>query len=671
MAKRHQCPSEPTIRQRLVLPLLVIVFLQSAAVLLTLILAGVFDHLDSQSSRIVLGAFLLSLFLGIIFTIRVSRSFADPIINLVRQVEKQDPDQPISLSRTKIRELDELVVNLEQMSSNVATAAARLSSTIDLVGLHLASFEERPEKMTVHVSASIFDLLGQKPETGSRSQISLSRWNSLMTELLSKPDPNYRDVYIWQPAGYQKKRWLRLRLTGQTDQIAGILMDATDEVLRHRRLELERDYDALTHLLNKPAFMEQCNQAIVRQDAAEAAVMLFSDLDNLKMINDQYGHQFGDRYIQLAAGVFGQFRRHQGLAARLSGDEFAVFLTSHGEFSGKDGLRQLIKQVFAETKQQMLPVPDEKQIALKMSVGLAWYPTDAGQISELINLADFAMYQIKKVGKSGLHEFSPEEYQHNQALMESRANLDQLLESRQLECVAQPVVDVRTAEIAGYAMTMRPLHSRIRLPLEVIELARQQNRINDLERLMIELCSAWAKENLDQNVSQKIFFNALSSFISHSGSVDLSDEVLSPLRDRLVIDINGSENYNDKELHQLSDFLDSLPGQLALSQLRNENEPSDPLTIIRPDYIRLDHSIIRDIDKDAARQQMLANRVSYCANKDILVIAEGIETEAEMITAIRLGADYLQGYFLGRPQSAVAELPAAMRLQILSARRLN
>lgn len=670
MTLRQPDKPDKTVCQKLALPLLAISLIQAGLILLILYFSRTLNDLDNLRAWIVLASLLALLLAGIFSTVRVYRLFVRPVIRLGQQIRQQNPVKPASLTRTGILELDELIGDFEQMRLSAAAASARMSSTIDLVGLRLASFEEWPEHMTVYVSDTIFDLMDAKSAESS-SQISLNHWNEMMFELLSKPDPAYSDVYIWQPAGSTRKRWLRLRLAGQTDRMAGILMDVTEEIQRHRRLELERDYDALTHLLNKPAFLDQCSQSLESMKQGQAAVMLFSDLDNLKKINDQYGHKFGDRYIQMAANVFGQFRRHQGLAARLSGDEFAVFLTGHDEYSSKEELRQLISSVFAETSQQKLAVPDEKQIALRMSVGLAWYPDDADKIGELLNLADFAMYQIKKDGKAGLHEFTRDEYLHNQALMENRTHLDQLLTGRQLECVAQPVVDARTARIIGYAMTMRPLHSRIRLPLEVIELARQQNRLDDLERLMVELCSRWAETRLSHLEPRKIFFSSLNGLASQIATGGWPAEILAPLQGRLVIDINGSENYNEKDLRQMVDFLSSQSGQLAISQFRTSSDESELIAGIQPDFIRLDHTVIRDIDKDTARQQLLANRVSYCVDRGIRLIAEGIETEAEMNTAILLGADYLQGYYLGRPQSQASELPEGMINQILSARKLS
>ncbi len=670
MANTSKRPSDRTIRQQLVVPLILIVILQGLAILTALFWVYEFRQLDMAAIRIILAASVISLILGLIIAAVIANSFSHPIIRLARQVRELDPNCPFRLARSRIRELNELTDSLEQMSADIAASAARLSSTIDLVGLHLASFEENTDKGNVRVSASFFDLTGLTPaEPGSRL-LRTGQWQSFEDNLLSRRDPAYPDVYVWQPEGSVKKRWLRLRTAGEPSRRSGILMDVTDEILRHRRLELERDYDALTHLLNKPAFLDQCAQTMEQMAGSGIAAMLFSDLDNLKEINDRYGHKFGDRYIQMAAGVFGQFRRFQGLAARLSGDEFAVFLVGRDEYADREGLRILISQILNENRQQLLAVPDEKQIPLSMSVGLAWYPSDSAQVGELLNLADFAMYQIKKEGKAGLHEFLAEEYQQNQELMESRANLDQLLVLKQLECVAQPVVDAHTAEIAGYAMTMRPLHSRIRLPLEVIELARQQNRLPELERLMFNLCAHWAGQNASGSSALKIFFCALAGLTGVTAGIPPAETELAPLHGRLVVDMNGSEMQNERSIQQFVQFVAALEGELVISQF-SSGSLENPAGDIRPDYIKLDQTIIRDIDKDAARQQLLAKHMAWCASQGIQVIAEGIETEAEMVTAIRLGADYLQGYFFGRPQAETTELPLTVRLQILSARRLS
>ena len=196
-------------------------------------------------------ALLAALLLGAAIDWLIGQSIVRPIIRLVSQVRQQVPNQTVLLERTAIKELNELADSLEEMSADLASSASRLASTIDLVGLHLASFEEWPDKGSVHVSDSFFGMAGLKPAEPSGSLIALADWNGFLQELLARPDPAYSDVYIWQPEHAAKKRWLRLRMVDKTNRVSGILMDVTEEVLRHRRLELERDYDALTHLLNK------------------------------------------------------------------------------------------------------------------------------------------------------------------------------------------------------------------------------------------------------------------------------------------------------------------------------------------------------------------------------------------------------------------------------------
>lgn len=162
----------------------------------------------------------------------------------------------------------------------------------------------------------------------------------------------------------------------------------------------------------------------------KTAALLMMDLDNLKYVNDTYGHDYGDQYIQLAAQVLQESAPPAAIVSRMSGDEFYLFLWGYEE-------RQPIQSILANLKAHMaktiLPLPDNTAIRLRASAGIAWYPDDSENYQELIRYADFAMYTVKNSVKGEFSEFDLAEYQKNSYLLRKREELNNLLDNRLVE----------------------------------------------------------------------------------------------------------------------------------------------------------------------------------------------------------------------------------------------
>lgn len=181
----------------------------------------------------------------------------------------------------------------------------------------------------------------------------------------------------------------------------GIVVDVTDEVETSLRLAKELDVDNLTRLLNRTAFKREAFDAIRREPQAVGG-MLFLDLDNLKAINDSYGHGVGDRYLIWAGQLFNRFKELGGIVGRMSGDEFAVYL--HG-YASEEALEQAVRKLAGEVKEEQIVLTDGKAIPLRYSGGLACYPRNSRGVDDLLKYADFAMYRAKKGNKGDLIDF--------------------------------------------------------------------------------------------------------------------------------------------------------------------------------------------------------------------------------------------------------------------------
>ncbi len=175
-----------------------------------------------------------------------------------------------------------------------------------------------------------------------------------------------------------------------------------------REIERERDSDNLTKLYARRGFKREADQLFLRPDVLKHAGLLMIDLDNLKSTNDRFGHNFGDLYIRTAGKCFVTNTPENTLCARMSGDEFIIFFYG---YDSQQEIREKVAALYQAIREVEFVLPDGENMGLSASGGVAWYPEDSENLSDLMKFADFAMYQVKRSKKGEYKEFVLELYE--------------------------------------------------------------------------------------------------------------------------------------------------------------------------------------------------------------------------------------------------------------------
>jgi diguanylate cyclase (GGDEF)-like protein len=162
------------------------------------------------------------------------------------------------------------------------------------------------------------------------------------------------------------------------------------------KLEELANYDSLTKIPNRNLFIELLTQAIKQSKRNKTSTgLLFIDLDGFKKVNDDYGHDYGDKLLIQVADRLGRSSRDVDVIARLGGDEFTVILT---EVADSNAAAQVATRIVNNIKEPFMI--KEQQIHIGSSIGIALYPQHADNLDDLIKMADEAMYQVKNSGKN-------------------------------------------------------------------------------------------------------------------------------------------------------------------------------------------------------------------------------------------------------------------------------
>ena len=624
--------------------------------------SGIYES-SASLKRMMLLAVAAAVALAFALAYILNRLLTKRIISLTAEASSINPEMPLMLSSTGIREIDELSCVLSHMSMDAQRNAARMSTIVDLVDIPMGAFEILPGGQRVFLTDSLFRLLEIPHAEGDSHYIACSVFEESLPDLrLQEREDSFQLDFEWRGQHSGKELWLRIRTSRRESHIYGTIMDISDEIRQKKRLEYERNYDPLTNLLNRNAYPARMKE-LIASATDKKGIMLFGDLDNLKVINDTFGHDMGDRYIQMAARAFFGFEQLGGIVARISGDEFVVYM--HGKAS-KQELRKLSNKVLAEIRDTSMTMPDGSVQKVRVSVGIAYYPDDGSDVEELISMADFAMYEIKHSQKGSTNEFDSVSFERNSYLLMKPNALDLLIEQRRTKMAFQPIVDVRTGDIFGFEALMRPQMREFSSPGEVLSIARSQAKLYQLERLTIHSVFERVASERETLNGIKVFFNSIPN---QRLSAEDSSELLAMLEDMdvcFVVEITEEEQSTTDVLEEKVTWARGHGFSLALDDYGSGYNSDITLLTITPDFIKVDMSIIRNINEDKNRQLLLKKIVDYAALYEMKIIAEGVETRDELDAVIMLGVDYVQGYYLGRPQySLITAIPDYVRAELL------
>ena len=615
----------------------------------------------TRLAKSIMFALIFSLIVGM-FAAHVTGSwFVRPITNLVERVLASDPSSPIVLTKTNINEIDDLALAIESLSTKVADSSSKLSQIISMVNIPIGAFEYDIKQRDVFCTETFFEILNIPKNSIDSNYITPTQLNEILEKITLTAEDDLDNVYSYGSIDGEVQ-WIRLQIQEDSGKILGVIEDVTEDIRTKHKIEHERDHDVLTKLLNRRAFNVRVNKKLNEGKVKTAAFVMW-DLDNLKYINDTYGHDYGDQYIKTAASILNKATSYGSIVARMSGDEFYTFI--HG-YDSKEEIREKIKEIKEELYSTLLTMPDGNVFRIRASGGVAWYPDDSKIYEELIKYSDFAMYQIKHSDKGNVGEFDKDIYDKDSILLYGKEELNQFIEEELAIYNFQPIVDAKTGEIYAYEALMRPQVETLKSPIDVIRLARSQSKLYDIERI------TWFKameafENYREEFGEaKIFINSIPNHVLTTTDLQIFEDKHKEHLDRIVLEITENEKSNELCSRTKQDAVTRWGSNLALDDFGSGYNNETVLLALSPKYIKVDMAIIRGINEDKNRQKLLENILSYSKSRDIKTIAEGVETKEEMEKVIEFGVDYLQGYYLGKPSEQPELIAEKVKEEILN-----
>jgi diguanylate cyclase (GGDEF)-like protein len=345
--------------------------------------------------QILMVSILISLFLGGLSGFFMSYRFTKPIKQLARTVRHQNPATlaEMSYEKTGLKEIDELTQAIEIANANVVESSIKLSRIIDLLDIAIGAYEYSVDDHNIFVTDKLTEMLyldiADAKVLYSDKMLFIAFLESVFANKVEEEDDIYK-------VPNRHNAWVKIKQEQVQGRTIGIVLDATEEILDKQQIMMDRDYDSLTKLLNRDAFQKQVESVLVSDQRLPASAFMMLDLDFLKEVNDIYGHQWGDRYIETTAEHLMNLSQDKLIVGRRSGDEFYLLL--YGQASQKD-IYQKVDAFYKALKEAPLKMPDGKMRTISISGGLVMLQKEIYAFEELTHLADEWLYKAKRSGK--------------------------------------------------------------------------------------------------------------------------------------------------------------------------------------------------------------------------------------------------------------------------------
>ncbi|MGA7429814.1 MAG: EAL domain-containing protein [Xanthobacteraceae bacterium] len=402
-------------------------------------------------------------------------------------------------------------------------------------------------------------------------------------------------------------------------------------------------HDHLTDLPNRVYFREELERNFRGVRNGEGFAILCVDLDRFKAVNDSMGHPVGDKLLKVVASRLINCCKECDFVARLGGDEFAIIQTnlSRPEESSALAIR-IIDRLSAAYD------VDGQQMDIGASIGLALAPTDGANADQLLKNADLAMYRAKADGRGSFCFFESEMDARIQARRALELELRSALANGQLQLYYQPLVNPKTGQIRCFEALLRWFHPRLgEIPAtDFVPLAEESGLIASLGQWVLQTACAeavkWPKElrvavNLSsiqfKNMSLvKVILGALATSGLQASRLELE------ITETLLLEDNAKTLAMLHELRSLGVHIvmdDFGTGFSSLNYLR-----SFPF-----DKIKIDKSFIKDLSKDDNSEAIVRTVIRLAQALNIDVVAEGVETKAQLDFVVVEGCTEVQGFY--------------------------
>ncbi len=463
---------------------------------------------------------------------------------------------------------------------------------------------------------------------------------------------------------------------GDGELVGGVVTfrDVTDVKRLTNELAHRAQYDELTELPNRGAFLDQLRKAIGRSERRSMPLaVLFIDIDRFKSVNDTLGHDAGDEVLRQVARRLGRNLRIGDLPGRWGGDEFVVCLEDFGEMNNAGAAAQKLLLVLSERYEV-----GGSEVYATPSIGIALCPDSGNNAERLVKAAEIAMREAGKRGGGRFQYYSHALNSKLEQREELEVGLRHALVRNEFVLHYQPRIDLATGRLIGLEALLRWQHPRFGLlpPARFVPILESSGLIHSAGEWVIDTAcrqlASWQRQFEMPDLS--ISINVSPRQLAHRRLVDaiaraLDDTALDPGCIELEIGDGNARRRRSGEIETLKG-LRKLGVRLSLDHFGTGDVSFESLDSGFIDSFVLDQSLIADVESNDSHQRIVRAAIAMAQGLDIEVAAEGVETLTQLEFLKSCNCDLAQGYLISQPMQT-DKVSAILRSEIAGTRLLT
>jgi diguanylate cyclase (GGDEF)-like protein len=461
----------------------------------------------------------------------------------------------------------------------------------------------------------------------------------------------------------------RLVATGP-DQVLGLVRDISERKRTEEQIRRLAYCDSLTGIPNRQAFLETLERELQRSKIGNKKfAVLFMDLDAFKRINDTLGHNVGDHLLRIVSDRLRETIRPSDLVsrsdqshnlARLGGDEFTILIPDLDRVENALNVAHRVKDAMRRPF-----LIDGHEIFVTASIGISLFPEDGDDCDSLLKYADTAMYHAKNCGKNNAKLYSSSLTMQIMSHVKLEVGLRKALKNDELYLLYQPQIDVRSSQIVGVEALVRWRHPERGLvsPNEFIPLAEETGLIVPIGEWVLRTACIQARQW--QKTTRRMLRVAVNLSAKQFKDENLMQIVMSALNDTgldprlLELELTEGTLMDDARATMSTlEQLRSIGVYLSIDDFGTGYSSMNYLKRFDVRALKIDKSFICGLPQDSENAAITRAIIAMAHGLKMVVVAEGVETDEQLVMLEEYGCDLVQGFYLGHPspQDAISDM---------------
>lgn len=457
------------------------------------------------------------------------------------------------------------------------------------------------------------------------------------------------------------------------------LFDITRQKQTEKRIMQIAHYDDLTGLVNRVRFFEHLNQLLSERKQKQYGVVFLIDLDRFKAVNDSLGHDAGDELLKEVARRLLSVVRKQDVVARLSGDEFALLLLGEPSHEQAVYSASMVAEKIIQRLSEVFSI-ERSEIFIGASIGISVYPEDGKVAEELLKHADLSMYEAKKQGRNNYQFYKKDYTAASQDRLALEMKLRKALERHELQLYYQPQYHTPSKKLHGAEVLIRWGHGpvgQVKMipPDHFIPIAEDTGLIVEIGQWILRTACLQMKQWLNQGYQlQRISVNISARQFSDNNFLKSVEDALREAElDAMHLELEITESMligDTKKIELQLQRLKKMGITIVLDDFGTGYSSLSYLKNFPIDVLKIDQSFIKGTALYSKNARIACAIINMGHSLGQKIVAEGVETEHQLMFLTHRGCDIIQGYYFSKPLST-GEMTTLLRAEVQGSGPVN